>query len=187
MTYRATKLLGTLCLGAAVTLPALAHAGAAQIWYQKQKAEMAARAAGSTTGSSTVLDVIRAQGQFNTFLKAVDAAGLTATLQQGDQYTVFAPTDEAFAQIPKSELDALMKDRDRLKQVIGYHIVPKRKYGWDLRRDALATLNGRTVRIAQYTSPEDIRLNDNVEVLETDLRAANGVVHAIGRVMLPES
>jgi uncharacterized surface protein with fasciclin (FAS1) repeats len=102
-------------------------------------------------------------------------------------YTVFAPTDDAFSKLPAGQLQTLLKNPSQLKEVLSYHILPKKKYDWEMRRDAVKTLDGRTLQIAQYTSPEDIRLNDSVVVLETNMKASNGVVHAIDEVMIPKS
>jgi uncharacterized surface protein with fasciclin (FAS1) repeats len=177
--------IGMVVLSAAVALPVVAHAGAGHIAYQMKKAELEAKAR-KTEGGNTVIDVIRQQGQFDTFLKAVEAAGMTDTLKQaGTLYTVFAPTDDAFARIPAEQLQALLKDRMQLRQVIGYHILPQKKYDWEMRRDAVKTLDGRVLQIAQYTAPDDIRLNDSVDVLEANIKASNGVVHAIDEVLMP--
>ena len=178
-------IIGVVALGAVIALPAVTHAGAGHIMYQQKKAEMEAQTR-HAAGTSTIIDVIRLNGQFDTFLKAVDAAGLTDMLKQPGTYTVFAPTDDAFAKMPAEHLQALLKDRVQLKQVVGYHIVPQKKYGWDLRRDAVKTLDGSTLQIAQYTGPDDIRLNDSVGVLEADIKASNGVVHAIDEVLMPK-
>lgn len=187
MKARVKSRMGMVILSAAVALPVVAHAGAGHIAYQMKKAEMAAKE-GQAAGTATVVDVIRLQGQFDTFLKALDVAGMTDTLKQGDEmYTVFAPTDDAFAKLPAGQLQTLLKNPSQLKEVLSYHILPKKKYGWEMRRDAVKTLDGRTLQIAQYTAPEDIRLNDSVEVLEANLKASNGVVHAIDEVMIPKS
>lgn len=179
--------IGMLFLGGAIAGPAVAHAGAAQIWYQQKKAEMAAKAdQAQPLTENTVLDAAKREGMFTTFISALEAAGLSEILEQPGPYTVFAPTDEAFAAIPGAELQALMQDKARLKQVLGYHIVPQKKYDWDMRRDVLRTLDGRTLTVNQYTSPEDIRINTQAEVLETNIRASNGVLHAIDRVMIPQ-
>jgi uncharacterized surface protein with fasciclin (FAS1) repeats len=179
--------IGMLWLGGAIALPTAAHAGAAQIWYQQKKAEMAAQAKQSQpVESGTLLNAAKQQGMFGAFIAAIEAAGLSEMLEQPGPYTVFAPTDDAFAAIPSAELEALMQDKARLKQVLGYHIVPQKKYDWDMRRDVLRTLDGRTLTVNQYTSPEDIRINTQAEVLETNIRASNGVLHAIDRVMIPQ-
>jgi uncharacterized surface protein with fasciclin (FAS1) repeats len=177
-------LLTVLFLSGAIALPAVAHAGAAQNWYQQKKAEMV-KGAQTPAATGTVIEVARQQGMFSTFLSALDAAGLTDMLRQPGTYTVFAPTDDAFAAIPTDQLQALMQDKPRLKQVLAYHIVPQKKYDWDMRRDLLTTLDGRSLTVNQYTSPEDIRINSSAEVLETNIRASNGIVHAIDRVMIP--
>jgi uncharacterized surface protein with fasciclin (FAS1) repeats len=169
-----------------VAAPLTAFAGASQIFYQQKKAELATQAKSGHGQVHKILDAAKANGQFNTFLRAVEVAGLNGTLAGDGPYTVFMPTDDAFAKLPASQLDALLKDPEKLKQVLGMHIVPKKKYGWDLRRDALKTLNGETVMVTQYSSPEDIRINQ-VDVLETDIPASNGIIHAIDDVILPKS
>ncbi len=148
---------------------------------------MAAKAQESqpVTGT-TLVDVAKQHGMFGTFLAALDAEGMTDLLKQSGPYTVFAPTDEAFALVPAADLQALLKDKPRLKQVLGYHFVPKKKYDWEMRRDVLQTLDGSKVTVNQYSSPEDIRVNSSVEVLEANIPASNGVMHAIDQVMIPQ-
>jgi uncharacterized surface protein with fasciclin (FAS1) repeats len=148
---------------------------------------MAANSQASTPATAaTVLDVAKQEGMFTTFIAALEAAGLSDMLRQPGPYTVFAPTDAAFSAIPAAELQALLQDKPRLKQVLGYHIVPQKKYDWDMRRDVLQTLDGGKLIVNQYTSPEDIRINSQAEVLEANIRASNGVLHAIDRVMVPQ-
>lgn len=180
------SMVGVLALSTILAVPAVANAGASHIAYQQKKTEMEAQAR-QAAGTSTVIDVIRQQGQFDTFLKALDVAGMTDTLKQaGEMYTVFAPTDDAFSKLPAGQLQTLLKSPSQLKEIISYHILPKKKYGWEMRRDAVKTLDGRTLQIAQYTAPDDIRLNDTVEVLEANLKASNGVVHVIDEVLMPK-
>ncbi|MFN0040879.1 MAG: fasciclin domain-containing protein [Burkholderiales bacterium] len=185
MKFGSKKMMGILALGAAVGLPAVAHAGAGHIIYQQKKADMEARER-VDAGKGTVLDVLKLGGQFETFLKAVDAAGMTNTLKSPGTFTVFAPTDDAFSRIPTQELQALLKDTTKLRDVIENHIVAQKHYGWDLRRDALKSMDGNTLQIAQYVSPQDIRINGNIDVLDANMKASNGVVHAIDGVLMPE-
>jgi uncharacterized surface protein with fasciclin (FAS1) repeats len=180
-----SKLLPLVVMSIAAA-PLSAFAGASQIFYQQKKAELAMQAKSSQGQVNKIMEAAKANGQFNTFLRAVEVAGLKDTLAGDGPFTVFMPTDDAFAKLPDSQLDALLKNPEKLKQVLGMHIVPKKKYGWDLRRDALTTLSGETVMVMQYSSPDDIRINQ-VDVLETDIPASNGIIHAIDSVILPKS
>ncbi|MFN0317710.1 MAG: fasciclin domain-containing protein [Burkholderiales bacterium] len=180
------SILSPLVVVAITAAPLSALAGASHIMYLQKKSELAAQANASQSYGNKIADVAKANGQFNTFLKAVEVAGLKGALSAEGPLTVFMPTDDAFSKLPPGQLDALLQDQEKLKRVLGLHIVPQKKYAWDLRRDALKTLNGETVAVTQYASPEDIRVNQ-VDVLEANIPASNGIIHAIDGVLLPKS
>jgi uncharacterized surface protein with fasciclin (FAS1) repeats len=122
-------------------------------------------------------------GNFNTLVKAIKAANLLETLKSPDFLTVFAPTDEAFAQLPKETLDSLLQDIPKLKKILMYHVA----FG-DVRSDDLVqieeaeTLEGSVVAIESTNGA--IKVND-ANVLKTDILADNGVIHAIDAVLMP--
>ncbi|MBH8571863.1 fasciclin domain-containing protein [Nostocaceae cyanobacterium CENA369] len=122
-------------------------------------------------------------GNFNTLVKAIKAANLLETLKSPDFLTVFAPTDEAFAQLPKETLDSLLQDIPKLKKILMYHVA----FG-DIRSDDLVqieeaeTLEGSVVAIESTNGV--IKVND-ANVLKTDILADNGVIHAIDAVLMP--
>jgi uncharacterized surface protein with fasciclin (FAS1) repeats len=122
-------------------------------------------------------------GNFNTLIEAAKAAQIIDTLQSPDFFTVFAPTDEAFAQLPKGTLDELLQDTAKLKKIVSYHVT----FG-DVRSDDLVqiaeaeTLEGSVLAIESTNG--DIKVND-AHVLKTDILADNGVIHVIDTVLIP--
>lgn len=122
-------------------------------------------------------------GNFNTLIEAAKAAQIIDTLQSPDFFTVFAPTDEAFAQLPEGTLDELLQDTAKLKKIVSYHVT----YG-DVRSDDLVqideaeTLEGSVLAIESANG--NIKVND-AHVLKTDILADNGVIHVIDAVLIP--
>lgn len=134
--------------------------------------------------SSTIVDIAINAGSFNTLVAAVQAAGLVETLSGPGPFTVFAPTDEAFAQIPADELNALLADKDALTAVLTYHVVA----GKVLARDVVGlssaeTVNGQSIRISVKDGKVMV---DEATVVATDIEASNGVIHVIDKVILPK-
>ena len=142
--------------------------------------------AGDTPGAAKdIVDTAIAAGSFSTLAKAVQAAGLVETLKGPGPFTVFAPTDEAFARLAPGALDALLKDPAKLRQVLTYHVVAGRvpaskvvKLGW------AETLQGQSARIR--VQGETVRI-DEARVLTADVPASNGIIHVIDAVMLPRN
>jgi uncharacterized surface protein with fasciclin (FAS1) repeats len=131
-----------------------------------------------------IIETAAAAGSFTTFARAIEAAGLTETLKGEGPFTVFAPTDEAFAKLPKSTLDALLKDREKLAAVLTYHVVPQRVGSADVARLTSArTVNGKAVPISAADGKVMV---GNATVIQTDIPATNGVIHVIDTVLLPE-
>lgn len=129
-----------------------------------------------------VIDVARKAGSFKTLLKAIEAAGLTDALRSGGPFTVFAPTDDAFAKLPEGALDGLVKDPKKLKSVLTYHVVPKDLTAKDVAGLTSAkTLQGGALRIS---TTDGVRIDDST-VVNTDIRTANGVIHVIDSVLIP--
>ena len=140
----------------------------------------------SSTGQSSaqpdIVDTAVAAGSFNTLVAAVQAAGLEQTLKGPGPYTVFAPTDAAFAQIPKEQLDALLADKQALTKVLTYHVVPGEvKAAEVVNLKSAATVEGQSLTI----SVGDSVMVNNATVIKTDIVTSNGVIHVIDAVMLP--
>jgi uncharacterized surface protein with fasciclin (FAS1) repeats len=125
-----------------------------------------------------------AAGSFETLLAAATAAGLVDTLQGPGPFTVFAPTDDAFAALPEGILDGLLADPEALKQILLYHVVA----GKVLAADVVGLTSATTVEgsdIAVSVDMGTVYLNDSAKVVTTDVLASNGVIHVIDQVILP--
>lgn len=130
-----------------------------------------------------IVAVAQAAGNFETLLAAATAADLVATLQSEGPFTVFAPTDEAFAQIPEEQLQALLQDKEALTRVLLYHVVPG-KVGSSqvVNLKSAETAAGEQVAIDVVDGSVKV---DNATVVATDIEATNGVIHVIDRVIMP--
>lgn len=130
-----------------------------------------------------IVETAKAAGNFNTLLAAADAAGLVETLSTAKNITVFAPTDAAFAKLPEGTVEALLEQPEVLKDILLYHVVGAKVPASDAVRLTSATmLNGKDVTIRL----EDGKLfiNDS-QVIATDIKASNGIIHVIDAVLLP--
>jgi uncharacterized surface protein with fasciclin (FAS1) repeats len=131
----------------------------------------------------TIVDVAAEDGRFKTLLSALDAAGLTETLRGTGPFTVFAPTDDAFAKLPAGTLEALLADRAKLKSILLYHVVSGKLTAADVaKQHHLTTLQGATVTIT--LNGGKVMVN-NATVIVPDVSASNGIIHAIDTVLLP--
>jgi uncharacterized surface protein with fasciclin (FAS1) repeats len=133
---------------------------------------------------SDIVDVATKAGSFKTLLTAATAAGLVDTLKGAGPYTVFAPTDEAFAALPAGTLDGLLKDPEALKQILLYHVV-KGKVTADqvVKLTSADSVAGPAIKIA--VKDGKVMLNDSATVVTPDVEASNGVIHVIDQVILP--
>jgi uncharacterized surface protein with fasciclin (FAS1) repeats len=132
-----------------------------------------------------ILEVAAATGRFETLRQAIDAAGLTATLAQNGPFTLFAPTDQAFAKMPSADLRALLEDKARLFQLLSYHVVPSKVRA--PRRQApssVTTLDGKQLEIAIVPQDGGYQVGE-ARIVKTNMRASNGVVHAIDTILTP--
>lgn len=132
------------------------------------------------------MDVVHTAYKSNlkTLVTAIDAAGLTETLMNGGPFTIFAPTDEAFAELPAGTLDDLLKpeNKDALANILTYHVVPGKVMAYEVfKLRSAATMNGEEVTI---TNDEGIKVDD-ANVTRFDILAKNGVIHTIDKVMIP--
>jgi uncharacterized surface protein with fasciclin (FAS1) repeats len=144
--------------------------------------------AGSSCGQKADLDIVDTAigaGSFNTLVKAVQEAGLVETLKGDGPFTVFAPTDEAFALLPEGTLESLLKDKEKLAAVLTYHVVPGKVMASDVVKiDKARTVQGQDVRIKTMNGSVMV---DNANVVKTDIETSNGVIHVIDAVILPRS
>jgi uncharacterized surface protein with fasciclin (FAS1) repeats len=130
-----------------------------------------------------IVDTAVGAGSFQTLVKAVQAADLVATLKSPGPFTVFAPTDEAFAAVPKEKLEALLKDKAALRAVLTYHVVPGKVMAADVVKVSSAkTVQGQPLSIT--AQGEQVHVND-AKVVKTDIPCTNGVIHVIDAVIMP--
>lgn len=134
--------------------------------------------------SETVLEIASSNPSFSTFTKAVEAAGLTETLSGAGNYTVFAPTDEAFAALPAGTLEELMKpeNKEKLAKILQYHVLPTKVASAEIQPGEVATVEGDPVNLE--VAEGKVKVND-AEVVQPDINASNGVIHVINVVILP--
>ena len=128
-----------------------------------------------------IVDTAVAAGNFKTLATALQAAGLVETLKGKGPFTVFAPTDEAFAKVPKADLDALLKDKAKLTAVLTYHVVPGKVMAKDVKAGKVKTVQGSELTIG---TTGGVTVN-NAKVTATDIVADNGVIHVIDTVVIP--
>ena len=131
--------------------------------------------------ASDIVDTASSAGNFKTLLEAAKQANLVSTLKGPGPFTVFAPTDEAFAKIPKDQLDALLKDKDKLAKVLSYHVVPGKVMASDVKAGKVPTVQGSSLTVATQGGV----MVDKAKVVKTDITASNGVIHVIDQVLMP--
>ena len=130
-----------------------------------------------------IVDTAVAADDFETLVTAVQAAGLVETLKGDGPFTVFAPTDEAFAAIPEEDLNALLADKDKLTAVLTYHVVPGKVMAADVMGlDSATTVQGSDVDIQVVEGGVQV---DGANVVQTNIEASNGVIHVIDSVIMP--
>ena len=128
-----------------------------------------------------IVDTAVSAGSFKTLAAALQAAGLVDTLKGKGPFTVFAPTDEAFAKVPKADLDALLKDKAKLTAVLTYHVVPGTVLSKDIKPGKVKTVQGSELTIATSGGVTV----DGAKVTAADVVADNGVIHVIDTVLMP--
>ena len=169
------KKIRTISALTAVAAASLAVAGPANAGPQ-----------GSATSAGAKKDIVEtavAAGQFDTLTSLLKKAGLVKTLKGKGPYTVFAPTDAAFAKVPQETLDELGQDKAKLRSVLLYHVVGRKLTAAKIvKRRSVKTLNGQRVRIR--VRGETVRVG-GARVTTADVLASNGVIHAINKVLIP--
>ncbi|GIW34795.1 fasciclin domain-containing protein [Meiothermus sp.] len=139
----------------------------------------------SATQNQTIAQIVATNPNFSTLLAAVQAAGLAQTLSGPGPFTVFAPTNEAFAKIPKADLDKLLADKAALTKVLTYHVVAGRVPSSQVvTLKEAKTVEGQNVTIA--VKDGKVVLNGNSTVTAVDIQASNGIIHVIDTVLLPK-
>lgn len=137
----------------------------------------------SQRAEKDIVDTAIAAGQFKTLVKLVQEADLVDALRGEGPFTVFAPTDDAFAKLPKSQVDALLKDKEALRRVLLYHVVQGKVMASDVTKMRSAkTLQGQNINIRVRNNT--VRIND-AKVVKADIVCSNGVIHVIDKVILP--
>jgi uncharacterized surface protein with fasciclin (FAS1) repeats len=152
---------------------------------------VSALSAGSIAHAANIVETAQSAGMFNTLIAAAQAAGLAGALSDGENLTVFAPTDEAFAALPEGTVENLLKpeNKDQLIAVLSYHVLP--------RELSSNQLPGRTIHVKTIKAAGDKMLAvtkdsggvtvDQANVVKADIRADNGIIHVIDKVLLPAS
>ena len=141
-------------------------------------------AAGHHGMKKDIVDTAVAAGDFNTLVTAVKAAGLVETLKGEGPFTVFAPTDAAFAKVPTDTLNALLADKAALANVLTYHVVAGKVMAADVvKLTSAETVQGQAVSIEVKDGKVYV---DGAQVVTTDIKASNGVIHVIDTVILPK-
>ena len=129
-----------------------------------------------------IVETAVAAGNFKTLATALQAAGLVDTLKGKGPFTVFAPTDAAFAKVSKADLDALLKDKAKLTAVLTYHVVPGKVMAADVKAGKVKTVQGSELTISTMGGV----MVDGAKVTATDIVASNGVIHVIDSVVIPK-
>ncbi|MBO9445193.1 fasciclin domain-containing protein [Ruegeria sp. R14_0] len=136
--------------------------------------------------AADIVDTAVSAGSFNTLVAAVQAAGLVGTLKSDGPFTVFAPTDEAFAALPEGTVETLLlpENKDQLVEILTYHVVPAKVMSGDIagKRAKVLTVQGDRLSV---NAKRGVKVND-AEVIQADIETSNGVIHVVDAVILPE-
>ena len=140
-------------------------------------------AVASGVSAADIVDTAVSAGQFKTLVQAVQAAGLVDTLKGDGPFTVFAPTDAAFAKLPAGTIESLLNDKEKLAQVLTYHVVPGKVTAAHVKPGDVKTVQGQPLRVRADGGAVMV---NNARVTKTDIMASNGVIHVIDTVVLPK-
>ncbi len=133
----------------------------------------------------TIVEAAVSAGSFRALVRAVQAAGLAEALSEMGPFTVFAPTDEAFAKLPKGTLESLLEEENRetLQSILKYHVVPGKLEAEQVARESsLKTLQGKALTVGKQVGSVEV---DGAAVKQADLVVDNGIIHVIDRVLIP--
>lgn len=183
-----TPIAATLLSSALISASAMAginsfyHTTRADAHYSEYPENTAHAMKTSAMMKKDIVDTAVSAGNFNTLVTAVKEAGLADVLKGDGPFTVFAPTDEAFAKIPEETLNALLADKEALTRVLTYHVVSGKVMAADVVKLASAeTVQGQSISI---DTSNGVKV-DNANVIRTDIETSNGVIHVIDSVILP--
>ena len=172
---RSIRSIFTLAAVTAVAVAAAGPSASARVPSQENAVQASAK--------TDIVATATAAGKFKTLTSLLKQAGLAATLQGKTSYTVFAPTDAAFAKVPKATLQALGKDKAKLRSVLLYHVAKgKLTAAKVVKRSSVKTLNGQSVRIRVSGGKVTV---GGARVTTPDVAASNGVIHVINKVLIP--
>lgn len=148
-------------------------------------AKMTSTTTSTPAADKTIVAVASSAGQFNTLVAAVKAAGLVDVLNGTGPFTVFAPTDEAFAKLPKGTVEDLLKpeNKEKLQAILKYHVVPGKVMAADVKSGKAKTASGKELTLVADAGSVKV---DNARVVKADIAASNGVIHVIDTVVLPK-
>jgi uncharacterized surface protein with fasciclin (FAS1) repeats len=138
--------------------------------------------AAAAVQAKDIVDTAVSAGEFKTLAVALEKAGLVDTLKGKGPFTVFAPTDAAFAKVPKAQLDALLADKEKLAAVLTYHVVPGTVMAKDVKAGPVKSVQGSNLTLS---TSGGVKV-DGANVVKTDIVADNGVIHVIDSVVLPK-
>lgn len=140
--------------------------------------------AGSCGSAHDIVDTAVEAGSFNTLVAAVKAAGLVDALKGDGPFTVFAPSDEAFAKLPEGTLESLLlpENKDKLTAILTYHVVPGKVMSADVKPGKVETLQGSKIAVSKE---KDGLMVNQARIVATDVAATNGVIHVIDQVIMP--
>ena len=181
---KAIAILGLVGVSASFGLPAVANFS--QKSSNQGVVNQPLQIADSHSKSQDIVATAAEAGQFNTLAAALKAAGLVEVLQGDGPFTVFAPTDEAFAALPEGTLEKLLlpENKDKLVQILTYHVVPGQVMSGDLESGMVKTVEGSKVKIK--VSDAGVKVG-KAKVVKADVPASNGVIHVIDTVILPSN
>jgi uncharacterized surface protein with fasciclin (FAS1) repeats len=137
----------------------------------------------SVASAADIVETAISAGQFKTLVTALQEADLVNTLKGDGPFTVFAPTDAAFAKLPAGALDALVKDKEKLAAVLTYHVVPGKVMAAQVKPGKVKTVQGESLNVSSQGGSVMV---DNAKVTKTDIGASNGVIHVIDTVIMPK-
>lgn len=175
--------IAVVSIAAALTLSACSSSSDEATTAETTSAAEEVEVMEEEAGTGTIVDVASSTEGFSTLVAAVSAAGLVDTLNGEGPFTVFAPTDEAFAALPAGVLDALLlpENKDVLTQILTYHVVPGEVLAADVTDGEVATVEGQSVTLS---TADGVTVN-GAKVIQADVVTSNGVIHAIDAVLLP--
>ncbi|WP_420474203.1 fasciclin domain-containing protein [Noviherbaspirillum sp. ST9] len=145
-------------------------------------AAIALSSLGPFAWGADLVETASTSGSFKTFLAAAKAAGITDTLKNSGPYTVFAPSDSAFNQLPPGTVNSLMKDKAKLAEILAHHVIPGKVMVADVKPGEVQTIQGDTVTLKSDNGKVTV---ENANVIQSDMLADNGVIHEIDAVVLP--